>query len=326
MGPVLVTGGSGFVGGAILARLVAEGRSVRALVRSAEGAATVGAVGADAVFGDILDPTSLEAALVGCDVVYHCAGVNTFCLRDPAPMFTANVGGSENVMRAAAAAGVSRVVYTSSAATLGEATGTVGHEGSVHRGSFLSDYERSKYDAERVVLRLADELGVPTVCVNPSSVQGPGRTRGTAKILIDYLNGKLKMVVDSRMSLVDVDDCVEGHLLAETRGVPGERYVLSGAVITVRETLALLAEVGGVSHATRRLPPALARIAGVGVEAVARLKGSRPPLCREMIRTILHGHAYDGSRATRELGLAYTPIDESITKTVAWYRQQGLVA
>lgn len=325
MGAVLVTGGSGFVGGAILARLVADGRSVRALVRSSDSAETVGALGADPVFGDILDPASLAPAMQGCDTVYHAAGVNTFCVRDPTPMFTANVTGSENVMRAAAAAGVGRVVYTSSAAVLGEATGVVADEAAKHRGSFLSHYEHSKHDAERAVLRLAAELAVPTVCVNPSSVQGPGRTRGTAKILIDYLNGRLRMVVDSRMSLVDVDDCVEGHLRAETRGVPGERYILSGAVITVRETLDLLARVGGVAHPTRRLPPVLARAAGSALETVARIKGGRPPLCREMIRTILHGHAYDGSRATRDLGLVYTPVDESIRKTVAWYVEQGLV-
>jgi dihydroflavonol-4-reductase len=322
---VFVTGGSGFVGGAILARLVADGRTVKALVRSSGSAEAVGALGADPVFGDILDPASLTAAMAGCDVVYHAAGVNTFCARDPKPMFTSNVTGSENVVRAAGEAGVGRVVYTSSAAVLGEATGTIGDETSTHRGSFLTNYERSKYEAERAVVRVAAERGVATVCVNPSSVQGPGRTRGTAKILIDYLNGKLRMVVDSRMSLVDIDDCVEGHLLAESRGVPGERYVLSGAIITVRETLALLADIGGVSHSTRRLPPPLARAAAAGIEALGRIRGTRPPLCREMVRTILHGHAYDGSRATRELGLTYTPIDESIRKTVKWYVDKGLV-
>lgn len=326
MGAVLVTGGSGFVGGAVLARLVADGRRVRGLARSGAAAEAVARMGAEPVRGDILDPASLARATEGCDVVYHAAGVNTFCLRDPRPMFEANVTGSENVLRAAAGTGVRRLVYTSSAATLGEEAGTVGHEGSSHRGTFLSHYERSKFEAERAVLRLAAELNVPTVCVNPSSVQGPGRTRGTAKILIDYLNGRLRMVVDARMSLVDVHDCVEGHLLAERHGRPGERYILSGAVITVRETLALLADIGGVAHATRRLPPGLARAAAVGVEAVARLRGRRPPLCREMIRTILHGHAYDGSRATRDLGLIYTPVEESIRRTVAWYVTEGLVA
>jgi dihydroflavonol-4-reductase len=325
MDPVLVTGGSGFVGGAVLARLVAEGRPVRALARSDAAFEAVRRLGAEPVRGDILDPPSLARAASGCGVVYHAAGVNTFCLRDPRPMFEANVTGSENVIRAAAAAGAHRVVYTSSAATLGEATGTIGHEGCPHRGWFLSDYERSKYEAERAVKTLSEQLGLATVSVNPSSVQGPGRTRGTAKILLDYLNGRLRMVVDARMSLVDVADCVQGHLLAETRGVPGERYVLSGTTITVREALALLARVAGIDRPTRRLPPALARAAAVAIEGAARLRKRRPPLCREMIRTILHGHAYDGSRATRELGVTYTPIEESIRRTVAWYVEQGLV-
>ena len=144
--------------------------------------------------------------------------------------------------------------------------------------------------------------------MNPSSVQGPGRTRGTAKILIDALNGRLTTVVDSRMSLVDVHDCAEGHVLAEERGTPGERYILSGVTLTVTEALALLGRITGTAPRPRTLPGPVAMAAASGVELVARVRRRRPPICREMMRTLLHGHAYDGSRATRELGLAYTPV------------------
>ena len=240
-------------------------------------------------------------------------------------LYRGNVDGTRNAVRAAAAAGVRRIVYTSSAATIGEAAGTLATEASPHRGPFLSHYERSKHEAERVALAEAARLGVELVAVNPASVQGPGRTRGTAKILIDALNGRLRMVVDSRLSVVDVADCAEGHLLAEERGAPGERYLLSGATLTVREAVALLARIAGTPEAPRRLPPPVAMAIATGVEGLARLRGRRPPVCREMVRTILHGHRYDGSRATRELGLVYTPIEESLRRAAEWYVAQGLV-
>ncbi len=325
-GPVVLTGGTGFVGRALLERLVAGGRPVTALARTDESARALGALGATPARGDVLDPESLGPALRGAEVVYHVAGANAFCARDPSRLFRVNVEGSRAVVRAAAAAGARRMVYTSSAATLGEARGTVGSETSPHRGSFLSQYERSKWEAERVVLAEAAAAGIEVVCVNPASVQGPGRVRGTARILIDYLNGRLKVIVDSRLSVVDIGDCVEGHLLAERRGAPGERYVLSGTTLTVREAVALLGRIVGRDDRPRRLPPSVALAAGAGAEALARVRGRTPSVCREMVRTILHGHAYDGSRATRELGLRYTPIEESIRRTVAWYVEQGLVS
>jgi dihydroflavonol-4-reductase len=323
--PVLVTGGNGFVGRAVLDRLLAAGRPVRALARSDESAATLAAAGAEPVRGDILDPPSLEAALAGAEVVYHAAGVNGFCFPDPDVLYRGNVDGTRNVVRAAAAAGVRRMLYTSSAATIGEEAGTVGTEGSPHRGRFLSHYERSKQRAEGVARHEAGRLGLELVCVNPASVQGPGRTRGTARILIGALNGRLRLVVDSRLSVVDVADCAAGHLLAEERGVPGERYLLSGATLTVREAVDLLGRIAGVGERPRRIPGPVAMALAGAVEGGARLRRRRPPLCREMMRTILHGHRYDGSRATRELGLAYTPIEESLRRTAEWYVARGLV-
>jgi dihydroflavonol-4-reductase len=324
-GGVLITGGSGFVGRAVLGRLVARGSTVRALTRSDASAAALASAGAEPVRGELADSASLERAMAGCEVVYHVAGLNGFCLPDPGALAVANVEGTRAVVRAAGTAGVRRIVYTSSAATIGEARGTIGGESSPHRGNFLSHYERSKYEAERVAFATAAEVGVELVSVNPSSVQGPGRTRGTAKILIDALNGRLKLIVDSRMSIVDVGDCAEGHLLAEERGAPGERYVLSGVTLTVAEAVALLGRISGRDEHPRRLPAPVAVAMATGAELLGRARGRRPSICREMIRTILHGHAYDGSRATRELGLVYAPIEESLRRTVEWYVAEGLV-
>ena len=324
-GPVLVTGGSGFIGGALVDALVAAGRPVRALARSADAAQALRGRGAEPVTGDALDPASLARAAQGCSVVYHAAGMNTFCLADPTPMERVNVEGSANVVAAAAAGGVSKIIYTSSAAAIGEAPGTVGNENSPHRGWFLSEYERTKYLAEQRVLHDAAERGVEVVCVSPSSVQGPGRLHGTARLLLAYLNGTMKFLVDTRTSFLDIADCTAGHLLAEQHGQPGERYVLNGATFTTRELIGIVARATGIERRVRWLPGRAAMAAAVVVEAGARAVRRKPPVCREMMRTLLNGHTYDGSRAERELGLHYTPVEETITRTLRWYSENGYV-
>jgi dihydroflavonol-4-reductase len=322
---VLVTGGTGFVGRAIVERLLAEGDRVRVLARSDASANALGALGAEPVRGDVREPEALASAMRDCGLVYHAAGANAFCVRNASPMFEVNVRGSVNVVRAAARAGVRRVVYTSSAATLGERRGTVGNERSPHRGWFLSDYERSKFEAERAVLAEAGGAGVEVVCVNPASVQGPGRASGSTRLLLDYLNGRLKAVVESTLSLIDIADCTTGHLLAASKGKPGERYVLSGATLTVREGLALLSRLAGAGRPVRTLPPFFAMTVATAFEAVARIRGRDPRICRELARTLTHGHAYDGSKAVRELGLRYTPIEETLRRTVEWWVDEQLV-
>ncbi len=321
-----LTGATGFIGGALLRRMIADGRRVTALVRTPEAAAAVRAEGAEPVRGDVRDLDALRGGMEGAGVVYHASGVNAFCLRNPSEMMRVNIDGSVNVIRAAADTGVERVIYTSSAAAIGEAAGTVGTEDSPHRGSHHTWYERSKHEAEIAVLAESERLGVHVVAVCPSSVQGPGRTGGTARILIGYLNGRLRFAIDSTLSLVYIDDCVEGHLLAERRGVTGERYLLNGSVLTVQEAVTLLGEISGVQHRVRYLPRWTAKAAGVMAGGVFRLlRRDRAPFCSEMASALLHGHTYDGSRATRDLGLHYTDIRSSLEQTVTWLRSEGLV-
>jgi dihydroflavonol-4-reductase len=323
---VFITGASGFVGGALLDALCDRGDEVVALARSEASATALRARGAaEIVRGDLLDGDALSAGMAGCELLFHVAGVNTMCPTDPAAMMRANVDGAAIAVRAAARAGVGRVVYTSSAAALGEAQGTIGREDSPHRGWFLSHYERSKHDGELAALAAARESGVELVAVNPSSVQGPGRAGGTGKILLAYLNGKLKAFIDTRLSLVDVRDCTAGHLLAAERGTPGARYVLNGVTLTSLEALAIISELTGIDDEPRILPARAAAVAGTVVEGVFRLARRHPPVCREMVRTMLHGHHYDGSRATRELGLEYTPIRETLADAVAWALDAGLL-
>jgi dihydroflavonol-4-reductase len=161
--------------------------------------------------------------------------------------------------------------------------------------------------------------------VNPSSVQGPGRTTGTAGLFIGYLNGRLPFDLPARFGLCYTLDCVNGHLLAEAKGRPGRRYVLNTATLTNNEAIDLIAVIAGLTDRPRTLPlPVAMGVAGVA-EAVARVRGRQPRLCRESVRTLGHPHLYDGSRATRELGLRYTPLRQAMEATVRWYVREGLV-
>jgi len=176
------------------------------------------------------------------------------------------------------------------------------------------------------VLHDAAERGVEVVCVSPSSVQGPGRLHGTARLLLAYLNGTMKFLVDTRTSFLDIADCTAGHLLAEQHGQPGERYVLNGATFTTRELIGIVAGATGIERRVRWLPGRVAMTAAVVIEAGGRAARRKPPLCREMMRTLLNGHTYDGSRAERDLGLHYTPVEDTITRTLRWYSENGYLS
>ncbi len=216
-------------------------------------------------------------------------------------------------------------MHTSSAATIGEPKGTIGTEQTLPRGWYLSTYERTKTAGERAAKAAASEVGQDLVCVNPSSVQGPGRAGGTARFLLAFLDGRLKVFVPTTVSLVDIADCVEGHLLAAERGSAGERYLLNGMTLPIREALSLAAEVAGVKRDPRLIPGPVATAAASVAELGFKLAGRHPPVCREMVRTLLHGHRYDGSRAQRELGLRYTAPRETLRRTVEWALAQGLL-
>jgi dihydroflavonol-4-reductase len=322
---VFLTGGSGFLGGALLQGLLDRGDEVTALARSDTAAAALTQRGAEVARGDTLDEQALQEGMRGCDRVYHVAGMNTMCPEDPVEMIHVNVRGAETAVRAAARAGVPRLVLTSSAASLGEEHGTVGSETSPHRGWYLSTYERSKREGEDAALEAGRREGIEVVSVNPSSVQGPGRAGGTGRIMIAYLNGRLRAFVHTNISLVDIRDCVRGHLLAAERGQPGERYVLNGAVLRSEEALEIVSEMTGVVERPRFLPPRVAAAAAGLVETGFRAARRHPPVCRQMVRTMLHGHRYDGSRAARDLGFSYTPVRDTFARTIEWALAEGLV-
>src|SRR4029079_715573 len=276
------------IGRALVQRLIGRGDQVVAPARSDAAAADLAGLGAAVARGDLLDGSGAAAAgaallderalaegLRGTAVAYNVAGVNTLCPTDPTPLYRVNRDGARAIVRAAAAAGGRRLVHTSSAATLGEAEGTIGREDSPHRGSFLSDYERSKTEGEQAVVEEAARTGLDVVLVNPSSVQGPGRPGGTGRILLALLDRRLPLFIDTRISVTDVDDTVEGHLLAAQHGVAGAPYVLWGAVLTTDEAMDLLSRVSGHRVRPRIVPNAVASAAGV--VAGAALRAGAPP-------------------------------------------------
>ena len=220
MGRIFVTGATGFIGGALTARLLEQGDEIVALARSDASAAKLAGRGIEVVRGDVLDEESLVAGMAGCELVYHCAGINSHCPDDPKLLLKVNSEGTGLVVQAAGRAGVRRVVITSSAASVGEPHGTVGDESSIHRGTYLSVYDRSKHEGEQAAFAAAHRTGIELVAICPSSVQGPGRKAGNGKLIIDYVNGKLPAFVDTYVSVCDIADCTEAHLLAAEKGRP----------------------------------------------------------------------------------------------------------
>lgn len=321
---VLVTGATGFVGGAIARRLLDRGDEVRVLVHRRPADELVDR-GARPHPGDVLDVDAVREAAVGCEVVFHVAGINDPCPGDPTTLNRVNVEGAVAVVRAVAVAGCRRLVLTSSAAAIGEPAGTVGDETTRPDGRWPSEYARSKHLGERAALAEAEHLGVDLVVVNPASVQGPGRTGGSARLLIHALRHHRPLVVATMVTLVDVDDCVRGHLLAAQRGRSGERYLLAGAALPAVELVVVAGAALGRTVRPVVVPRGL--VAALGPAFAGMVGRVRPdlPVCPAVVRTLLRGHHHDGGRAAAELGLVYTPWPETVRRTVSWYREHGLV-
>lgn len=316
-----VTGGTGLVGGHLFRTLIDEDWDVVALVRSDEGAATIRASGGRPVKGDVTSPDGLAAAMAGADVVFHVAGVNQGCPKDTTHMDTVNITGAVRIIQAAAEAGVRRVVLTSSVAAIGEVPGSVGDETTEHSGIHLSAYARSKHLGEVAATTTAGELGVDLVVVNPASVQGPGRSTGSAEILLRAVRARRPWLVDLTVSIIDIADCSRGHVLAAERGVAGERYILSGATITARESVEIIAPMLDHPVRPRWIPAGVVRRMG---PPLSRLFGGAR-VCPDLVRTLLASHRYDNTKSIAELGMTYTPLEDTFARTIDWFRTEGLL-
>ena len=324
----LVTGGTGFVGSHVVRALLAKGRSVRCLARAESRRDNLEGLAVEVVAGDLTDPASLARALSGVQTLYHVAADYRLWARDPQELYRANAGGTENILAAAAAAGVEKVVYTSSVAALGlNDDGSPGDETTpVLRDRIIGHYKKSKYDAERVAENWAAR-GLPVVIVNPSTPIGERdiKPTPTGQMIVDFLNRKMPAYVDTGLNLVDVRDVAAGHLAAAEKGGPGERYILGNRNMTLKEILDALARLTGLPSPRVRLPHWIPLSVAVVSTAWSGLTGRAPRISLESVRMSTHRMFFDAGKAVRELGLAQTPIEEPLARAVAWFRKKGYV-
>ncbi len=327
--PVLVTGASGFVGGAVARALVQAGSHVRVLMRQTANADLVKDLPVDIVIGDVRDYPSVLQATRGCHHVYHVAALYKLWVRRKQDMYDCNVLGTENIVRAAREVGVEKVVYTSSVATLG--TPGDGRQGTEDTPVSLADmvghYKRSKFLAEQVALQYAQD-GLPLVIVNPSTPVGEGdiKPTPTGKLIVDFLNGNMPGYVDTGLNVVDVEDVAQGHLLAAAHGKTGEKYILGNENLTLRQILQLLAELTDRPAPRFKVPYTLALGVAYGDAALARLIPGREPFAPPVgVRLSKKKMFFSPAKAIRELGLAQTPVREAFRKAITWFRAHGYV-
>ncbi len=324
----LVTGASGFVGSAVARRLIDAGHRVRALLRPESSRRNVDGLPLDIALGDLTDRASLERALDGCDALFHVAADYRLWIRgDAGAIYRANVDGTDNIMQAAAAAGVSRIVYTSSIATLNP--GPDGTPGTEETPAALDDmighYKRSKWQAEMRVRQLALDNQLPVVIVNPSAPVGPRDVKPTptGRMILDAALGRMPAYIDTGLNLVHVDDVADGHLLAYQRGRIGERYIVGGQNLSLREILTAIARLCGRRAPSIRIPhPLLLPIAHLS-ETWARLSNSEPRVPLDGVRMARKHMYFSSEKARRELGYHARPVETALTDALAWFRANG---
>lgn len=323
-----VTGGTGFVGAAVVRALLDRSVAVRCLVRDASPRDNLAGLEVETAVGDLRDRPSLDRAMTGCDAVFHCAADYRLFARRPASLYASNVDGTENVLAAADATGVERVVYTSSVGALGlGADGEPADEDTpVALGDMLGHYKRSKFLAERRADAWA-ERGLPVVIVNPSTPVGERdiRPTDTGRLIVDFLNRRMPAYVDTGLNLIDVRDCAIGHVLAAERGVVGERYILGNRNLTLREILERLASITGLAAPTMRLPHWIPITFAAFDTALARVWPREPRVALEAARLARYRMFFDASKAVRVLGLPQTPIEEALRRAVDWFESHGYV-
>lgn len=326
----LVTGASGFLGSAVVRLLLAEAAAVRVLVRPSSDRRNLAGLPVEVLEGDLRNATSLATACAGVDILYHVAADYRLWVRDPSELYRSNVDGTRTLMLAALDAGVPRVVYTSSVATLGVfSDGRLADEDTpVTVEAMIGHYKRSKYLAERVVDELVTTRGLPAVIVNPSTPIGPRdiKPTPTGRIVRDAALGRLPAYVDTGLNVAHVDDVARGHLLAAATGVVGRRYILGGENLALRDILAVVAEWCGRTPPRIRLPRRLLFPVAWASEAWARLTdGPEPQATVDGLRMAAKKMYFDDGRARRELGYGSRPARAAIADALAWFRDNGAV-
>lgn len=323
---VLVTGATGFVGGAVARALVRAGIDVRVLARSESELKNLEGLMVEQRVGDLRDPASLRNALTGCQQLYHVAAHYALWAKDPSIFYDINVTGTRNLLEAAREAGIERTVYCSTIGAIGlPPHGGLGTEDTpVSLDQMAGHYKRSKYLAEQEVLKLA-KAGLPVVIVNPSAPVGAGDVKPTptGQIIVDFMKGRMPAYIETGMNIVDVDDVATGHLLAMQKGRQGERYILGCRNLMLREVFEILSRITGVKAPSIKLPRIAILPFAYGNQWLANLTGQPPRIPLEGVKMAKYKMHYDCSKAIRELGIPQTPPEVALEKAVRWFRDHG---
>jgi dihydroflavonol-4-reductase len=320
--PVLVTGASGFLGWHVARLLTERGRSVRALCRPSS---QIRELAAERVTGDLRDRNSIDAAVAGCDLVFHVAADYRLWSKHPDELYRSNVDGTRNILDAAERSGVERVVYTSTVGCIGMPKDRPGDENTpVSIADMTGHYKRSKWLAEQVVLEKA-RAGLPVVIVNPTAPIGDHdwKPTPTGKIIVDFLRNRLPAYVDTGLNLVGVRDVAEGHLLAADRGRTGERYILGAENLTLAEILKRLASITGKKAPSTQIPYAIAYAAGVVTTTWANFTGREPLAPLEGVKMARKKMFVTAEKARRELQFTPQPVSKALESAVDWFRRNG---
>ncbi len=324
-----VTGATGFLGSHVARALAAQGAQLRLLVRPTSDLRNIEDLNAERTQGDLRDPASIEKALAGCEAVFHVAADYRLWVRDPEQMYRSNVEGTRALLEAARKQGVRRVVYTSSVATMGfTSNGHVADERSpVSLADMIGHYKRSKFMAEQVAFEAA-RSGVDVVVVNPTTPVGERDVKPTptGRIVLDFLKRKFPVYVETGLNLVDATECARGHIQAFEKGKSGERYILGGENLTLKQILDRLAAISGLKSPTVKLPYVFAFAAGVVDEMVTgRILRREPRATIDAVRMGRKMMFVSSAKAERELGWRMVPVDGALRRSVEWFRANGYV-
>jgi dihydroflavonol-4-reductase len=324
-----VTGATGFLGSHVARVLAAQGAALRLLVRPTSNLRNLEGLKAETATGDLRDAASLQKAMTGCDTVFHVAADYRLWVEDPDEMYRSNVGGTRAILEAARNRGVERVVYTSSVATMGFTRD--GHpadeESPVSLADMIGHYKRSKFMAEQVAME-AGRSGLHVVTVNPTTPVGEQDVKPTptGRIVVDFLKRKFPAYVDTGLNLVDVRECARGHIAALEKGKPGQRYILGGENLTLKQILDKLGHLTGLPSPKVKLPYFFALATGVVDETITgRLFGREPRATVDTVRMGKKKMFASSAKAERELGWRIVPVEDALRRAVDWFRNNGYV-
>jgi dihydroflavonol-4-reductase len=323
---ILVTGGSGYIGSAVVRELLSDGAKVKVLARKTGGLRNLEDLDVELAHGDITDFHSIKSALRGCDRVFHLAAIYAIWLPDPEMMHWVNVQGTKNVFEACLQKKIKKVVYTSSVAALGaHGSGRPADESARFNLWHTRDnYYISKFKAEQVALDYF-QRGLPVVIVNPTNPCGPRDAAPTpnGQLIINIIKGKLPGYVDGGINVSDIADTAKGHVLAMEKGKPGEKYILGNTNVSVKEYFDLIAQIGGGKSPSMKIPKPAAVFSGYLYQLLAKITRKPPVTTAAWVRVGSEYSFWDSSKAIEELGMPQTPIRESIQGAVDWFKENG---